>query len=99
MEEYAGFDRGSAEVVNVKTSVDSVSKQVNARIEFVILLNTIMTTVRRRYIAGNGSYICSHAKTDLPPQTKTGSTFKSAAGKTQCVLKSQFGVGFLCSIA
>ncbi len=99
MEEYASFDRGSAEVVNVKTSVDSVSKQVNARIEFVVLLHTIMTAIRRRYIAGNGSYICSHAKTDLSPEAMTGSTVKGAAGKTQCVPKLQSGVNWLCSIA
>lgn len=83
----------------MKTGVDSVSKQVNARKSGVFLLGTIMTAVRRRYIAGNGSYICSHAKTDLPPQTVPGSTLKSAAGKTQCVPKLRPGVNWLCSIA
>ena len=88
-----------AEVVNVKTSVDSVSKQVNSRIEFVVLQSMTVAAVTRRYIAGKGSYVCSHAETDLLPQTNTGSTVKSAAGKTQCVLKSQPGVDWLCSIA
>ena len=85
MEEYAGFESGSAEVVKVKTGVDSGSKQVEAGIEFPVLLGGILKVVKRRYIAGNGSYICWHANTDLPPQMITGSTMRSAAGKTQYV--------------
>lgn len=86
-------------MVNVKTNVDSVSKQVNARIGPVALLDAVITAVRRRYIAGNTTYLCSHAETDLTPQTNPGSTVRRAAGKTQCVLKSQPGVDWLCSIA
>lgn len=86
-------------MVNVKMKVDSVSKQVNARIEFVALLETMIAAVKRRYIAGNGAYISFRAQTDLQTQKQTGSTLKSAAGKTQCVRKSQPGVNCLCSIA
>lgn len=99
MEEYAGFESGSAEVVNVKTGVDSVSKQVKTGVALPVLLGGILQAFKRRYVAGNGAYICLHANTDRPPQMITGSTMKSAAGKTQCVLKSQPGVNWLCSIA
>lgn len=79
--------------------VDSVSKQVNTRIEFVVLLEALMAVIKRRYVAGNGAYISFRAQTDLQTQDRTGSTYKSAAGKTQCVRKSQPGVNCLCSIA
>jgi len=91
-EEYAGFESGSAEVVNVKTGVDSVSKQVETGKVLPLLLGSIQTAAKRRYVAGNGAYIRFHANTDRPPQMITGSTMKSAAGKTQCVLNSQPGL-------
>ncbi|WP_245303723.1 hypothetical protein [Agrobacterium bohemicum] len=99
MEEYAGFEGAAAEVVNVKTDVDSVSKQVNAGVDVPVLLGTILTAVKRRYVAGNGAYICFHAKTDLSPQMITATLLKSAAGKTQCGLKTRPGLNWLCSIA
>lgn len=99
MEDYAGFEGGSAEVVNVKTDVDSVSKQVNSGVEPPLLLGTILTAMKRRYVAGNGAYICFHAETDLPPQMITAALLKSAARKTQCGLKTRPGLNWLCSIA
>ncbi|WP_245445372.1 hypothetical protein RMS29_007810 [Agrobacterium rosae] len=83
----------------MKTDVDSVSKQVKSGIDVPVLLDAILTALKRRYVAGNGAYICFHAETDLTPQMIAGSTVKSAAGKTQCGLKSQPRLNWLCSIA
>jgi hypothetical protein len=92
MEEYADFESGSAEVVEVKTGADSASKQVNAGLSCKSLFSGVLTAVKRRDVAGNGTYICHHEITDLSPQMIAGSTMKGAAGKTQCVRKSQPGV-------
>ncbi len=99
MDDYAGFEGGSAEVVNVKTGVDSVSKQVNVGFQLPVLLGAILTEMKRRYVAGNGAYICFHAETVLPSQMIRAALSKSAAGKTQCGLKTRPGLNWLCSIA
>jgi len=95
IEEYAGSKSGSAEVVEVKTGADSASKQVNAGLTCKPLFAGILAGVKRRDVAGNGTYICHHEITDLTPQMIAGSTMKGAAGETQCVRKSQPGVKFM----
>ena len=91
MEEYAAFKSDAAEVGKVKTGVDSGFKQVQAGVAHPVLLNGIFKALKRRYVAGNGAYICLHDYTDRLPQMITGSALKSAAGKTQCVRKSRPG--------
>ena len=75
----------------VKTGVDSVFKQVQAGFAHPVLLDGIFKALKRRYVAGNGAYICLHDYRDQSPQMITGSALKSAAGKTQCVRKARPG--------
>ncbi|WP_234902480.1 hypothetical protein [Agrobacterium larrymoorei] len=85
IEEYADFESGSAEVVKVKTGADSGFKQVTAEFNSASSFGGIQAMTKRRYVAGNGTYICLHENTELSPQEVTGSTMESAAGETQCV--------------
>ena len=89
MEEYAGLERGAAEVVEVKTGADSGFKQVKTGSFRQGLFGGIQAAIRRRDVAGNGTYTCAHEIADLLPLRATDSTLKAAAGTTQCVERSQ----------
>ncbi|MEJ8307724.1 hypothetical protein [Agrobacterium larrymoorei] len=89
MEEYADIESGAAEVVEVKTGADSGFKQVKTESFRQGLFGGIPTAIRRRDIAGNGTYTCDHEIADLLPPRTTGSTLKAVAGTTQCVERSQ----------
>ncbi len=87
MEEYADIKTGSAEVVEVKTGADSGSKQVNTGFVRNGLLGRIHTAVKRRDVAGNGTYICAHEITSLRPLKITGGSMKAVVGRVQFVQK------------
>jgi hypothetical protein len=85
MKEYAGFEGGSAGLVDVKTGLDSVFKDVKADFQFARFLHGIRKAVKRRDVAENGRYIRWHENTDLGPQLISGSTRDCAAGPLRCV--------------
>ena len=88
-EEYADIKSGAAEVVEVKIGADSGFKQVKTESFRRGLFGGIQTAIRRRDVAGNGTYTCDHEIADLLPLKTTGSTLKAVAGTTQCVERSR----------
>lgn len=90
MEEYADIKSGSAEVTEVKTGADSGSKQVNTVLTGMGLFDGIQTAVKRRDLAGNGTYTCAHEIADLLPLRIIGRSMKAVAGQMQCVQKVAF---------